>query len=113
MLGVNDTCRALGGIEHEHRIDGGDHHSCTRLDRRDRVHEPHLSRLAAALLHSDGTVRIALPKSGVIDLECAAKPARAKQDTTRWPVTGRTHTRVFFAWILPRDHRYDDQSLPK
>ncbi len=38
-------------------------------------HEPHLSRFAAALLHADAAVRIAVPKSGVIGLECAGQPA--------------------------------------
>lgn len=38
-------------------------------------HEPHLSRLAAALLDPAGTAKIAIPKSGVVALECAGKPA--------------------------------------
>ena len=38
-------------------------------------HEPHLSRFAAALLHPDGTAKIALPKSGMIGLECPGTPA--------------------------------------
>ena len=33
-------------------------------------HEPHLSRLAAILLHPDGAIEIALPRSGVLGLEC-------------------------------------------
>ena len=37
-------------------------------------HEPHLSRFAATLLHHEGAVRIALPKSGVIALECPGHP---------------------------------------
>ncbi|PYM83664.1 MAG: phosphohistidine phosphatase SixA [Candidatus Rokuibacteriota bacterium] len=38
-------------------------------------HEPQLSRLAAILLHPDGTTGIALARSGVLALECATTPA--------------------------------------
>lgn len=38
-------------------------------------HEPHLGRFAAALLHPEGGVKLALSKSGVIGLECEGKPA--------------------------------------
>ena len=37
-------------------------------------HEPSLSGLAALLLHPQGAVRIAMPKSGVIGLESAGPP---------------------------------------
>jgi phosphohistidine phosphatase len=37
-------------------------------------HEPDLSQFAARLLHPDGRVRLALPKSGVIVLECDGRP---------------------------------------
>lgn len=36
-------------------------------------HEPYLSRLAALLLHPEGTVRLRLARSGVIALECSGK----------------------------------------
>jgi len=39
------------------------------------AHEPQLSRLAAILLHPDGTIGIALSRSGVLALECATTPA--------------------------------------
>jgi phosphohistidine phosphatase len=38
-------------------------------------HEPQLSRLAAILLHPDGTMGIALARSGVLALECTRTPA--------------------------------------
>lgn len=38
-------------------------------------HEPHISRLAATLLHGDGNLRIAFAKSAVMALECQGRPA--------------------------------------
>lgn len=38
------------------------------------VCEPHLSRLAAALLHADGRIAIGLAKSGVVGLEAPHVP---------------------------------------
>ena len=38
-------------------------------------HEPLLSRLAATLISRDGSVRIAMKKSGVIAIECDGPPA--------------------------------------
>ena len=38
-------------------------------------HEPQLSRLAALLLHPDGTIGIAFSRSGVLALECPTTPA--------------------------------------
>jgi phosphohistidine phosphatase len=38
-------------------------------------HEPNLSHFAALLLEPRGMVRIALPRSGVIGLQCGPRPA--------------------------------------
>jgi phosphohistidine phosphatase len=38
-------------------------------------HEPTLAQFAATLLHPEGAVRITLPKSGVIGLDCPGQPA--------------------------------------
>jgi phosphohistidine phosphatase len=38
-------------------------------------HEPNISRLAATLLHADGHVQIAFPKSAVMALDCQGRAA--------------------------------------
>jgi phosphohistidine phosphatase len=79
------TSEVLGGPTPELLDALSDHFSTARLlevlaqQRDDAIvacvgHEPSLSSFAALLLHPQGAVRIAMPKSGVIGLESAGAP---------------------------------------
>jgi phosphohistidine phosphatase len=79
------THEVLGGPAPETLEALSDHFSATRLlevlaEQPDDAlvacvgHEPSLSGFAALLLHPQGAVRIAMPKSGVLGFECPRPP---------------------------------------